>query len=92
MNDTDLDKIMALLKAVREYVVEVKQAGTLLRGAAEECRSECDNDSLSVYYSNRMNQLLDQMANDVIPKCNDLIDNLDAYYKRVDWIINHPNE
>ena len=78
------EQISKLINAVQEYAHELQETGTLLHQASELCIQEMEGDDLSVGYAQVLDNLLGDLATNVFPKLEDLIDALIEEKKRVD--------
>ena len=78
------EQIKKLINAVQEYAHELQETGTLLHKASELCIQEMEGDDLSVGYAQVLDNLLGDLATNVFPKLEDLIDALIEEKKRVD--------
>ena len=83
-NLAQTEQIQKLINAVQTYAHEVQEAGNLLQQASNLCRTEMENDNLSVTYTNMLDKLLTELATGVFPKLDSLVNGLIAEKKRVE--------
>ena len=83
-NLVQTEQIQKLINAVQAYSHEIAEAGKLLQQASSLCRTEMENDNLSIAYTNMLDNLLTEMASGVFPKLGSLVEGLSAEKKRVE--------
>ena len=78
------EQIQKLINAVQTYAHEVQETGTLLNQASELCKSEMENDDLSVAYAQVLEKLLGELAVNVFPRLEALVDGLIAEKRKLE--------
>ena len=78
-----LKQIQTLIYAVQDYAQEIQEVGSILQGASDLCKKERQNDTLSVAYASILDKHLGDLATNVFPKLNDLLDGLIEEEKRL---------
>ena len=80
------EQIKKLMVAVKEFAIDVQASGTLLQNAAALCMQEMQSDDLSVHYAGALQKLLEDLAQQVFPPLNQLVDDLSAEAARIERI------